>query len=279
MTKSKAHIILSLIFLLFFSSCFKPRGVLNKEKMTEIIVTIHQTEGALQAEGFQTNTPENKKKYMEAVLKKHNISQADFDSSLVWYTKHPKEFGLIYEDVLARIDTLNAKVERGAFHPESNVANNQEYDIWTLKRKYSFTKDSARNRLDFEILGNGDNLTPGDRYVLSFLRRVSPVDSSYNPHIVLRINYEGGKKDSIYTKTHNDSLLCRYTLTFTARDTLKIESVNGSLLGADSAKGEMNGELDSIKLIRKFNLYKQSKLKNILNKREDKTKKEEKVSL
>lgn len=262
MWKHKKHIIF--LFLLSFTlvSChFKPFGILSEEKLENILFEMHKTEGALQSEGFNLNTtPEEKKKYYDEILKKYDVSQADFDSTLVWYTKHPKEFGELYQNILTRFDTLSAEVQRGKYHPKNNQNGIVEVDLWNLRRNYKLTKDSARTKINFEIL-NTDNLLVGDKYVLSFLRRVATSDSSVNPHIVLKINYINGKSDSIYTKTYNDNLLRRYTLIFKARDTLKIKSLSGYLLGNKISKGKMNATLDSIKLIRKFNVYNVNKLK------------------
>ncbi len=254
----KVLVVCGVIF--FLASChIKPRGVLSEKKMEEILFEMHKTEGVLQSGDYTYNLPEQKKLYFNSLLDKYGISQADFDSSLVWYTKHPKEFGLVYGKVLARMDTLNAQVQRGEFHPgESN--KNQEMDIWNLRRTYKLTKDSTRTSLDFEIT-NADNLMVGDKYELRFLRRVAPSDSSEHPYIVLRVNYLNGKKDSIYTKTYNDSILRRYKLLFAARDTLKIKSITGSILGAKKPKGKMNAFLDSITLVRRYNAYDQLKLK------------------
>ncbi|MGC3977075.1 MAG: DUF4296 domain-containing protein [Paludibacteraceae bacterium] len=233
---------------------------MGKEKMTDILFEIHKTEGVLQAEGLTYNTPDEKKKHFDFILQKYGVTQVELDSSLVWYTKHPKEFGLVYADVLARIDTLTAQVQRGKFHPGNKNFGFEESNIWNLRTSYRLTKDSARTKINFEIPNTGSFFT-GDKYILSFLRRVTPLDSSINPRIVLRINYLNGKKDSIYTKTFNDSLLRRYTIIFKARDSLKIESITGALLDCDRQKGNVNAYFDSIKLIRKFNVYNQSKIK------------------
>lgn len=253
-------IFVGILSLLFLVSChIKPGGVLNEDKMTQVLTEIHQTEGVLQTQGIDYNTPEVKKQYYNQILKKYKISEAVFDSSLVWYTKHPKEFGQVYNGILANIDTLNNQVQRGKFHPDE-VNGTQETDLWKLRTKYVFTKDTVRNAVYFEI-PNTNNLMVGDIYKLSFLRKIAPADSSINPYVVLRINYLNGKKDSIYVKAFNDNLLKRYTLTFKARDTLKIKSLDGSLLGVRKIKGKQIGRIDSITLIRKFNIYQQEKLK------------------
>lgn len=251
----------TLVFTVFvLASCqIKPNGVLSGKKMENILTEMHQTEGALQAKGFEYNVPEVKKKYYNEILDKYGITQATFDSSLVWYTKHPKEFGMVYTKVLANLDTLNTEIGRGKFHPD-DIAGMIETNLWNLRTKYKFTTDSARNAIDFEI-PNTQNLTTGDAYILSFLRQIAPADSSIAPYVVLRINYLNGKKDSIYTKIHNDSLLRRITFTFQARDSLKIKSLNGTLLGVKTPKGKVIGFVDSIRLVRKFNAYQQVKIR------------------
>ena len=41
--------------------------------------------------------------YYAQVMEKHGITQAEFDSSLVWYTAHPSLFDKIYPKVLAEL--------------------------------------------------------------------------------------------------------------------------------------------------------------------------------
>lgn len=259
MWKNNTIFVIVLVMFLLVSCHIKPAGVLGEKKMTSLLTEIHQTEGVLQSQGIDFNTPEVKKQYYAMVLKKFKVSEAVFDSSLVWYTKHPKEFGQVYNNVLANIDTLNNQVQKGKFHP-GDVDGVQETNLWTRRIKYEFTKDSARNVINFDI-PNTNNLMVGDLYKLSFLRKVARSDSSVSPYVVLRINYQNGKKDSIYMKTVNDNLLKRYTLTFKARDSFKIKSLNGTLLGVYKAKGKLIGKVDSVKLIRRFNIYQQEKLK------------------
>ena len=41
--------------------------------------------------------------YIESVFKKHGITQAEFDSSMVWFTRNPEVLTKIYEKVNARL--------------------------------------------------------------------------------------------------------------------------------------------------------------------------------
>lgn len=257
--------IISWLFSVFISSCdSRPRGVLNSKKMENLMVDLHVLEGSLRASGSSYGSGAVGDKYYESLYEKYGITRADFDSNLVWYTKHPKEFGRIYQNVLARVDSLGSDVRKRKFHPIDSTALTGVTNLWTKGIKYVFTKDSVRNKLHFEI--QNVELLPKDLYELSFLHRVAKSDSSTNPHAVMYVNYSNNIVDSIYTKLHNDSILRRYTLLFKARKNRKVVSLSGYLLGNDSSKGIMNAYVDSVKLIRKFNPFNQDSIRAAIRK-------------
>ena len=254
-------LIVACVLSIFVESCDSSRsgGVLSSKKMENLLVDMHVLEGSLRATGNYYDSGEESLQYYATLFDKYGITQADFDSSLVWYTKHPKKFERIYQNVVARVDSLSNDIRKGKYHPVDSAALTGETNLWTLATKYVLTKDSARRQLDFKI--ENVELQPNDFYKLSFLHRVAPTDSSLNPHAVLYVNYTGDVVDSIYTRTLNDSVLRRYTLIFKARKSLKIKSLSGFILGNDSSIGKMSATIDSIKLIRKFNPFKQDSIR------------------
>ena len=216
----------------------------------------------MSANGADYNNPQMKEKYFQALLKKYDVTPVQFDSSVSWYTKHPKFFERIYVNIDARLKKMTADVDHRKYHPiDSNATT--DVNIWNLKSKYILTKDSARTKLKFDVKSNG--FMAGDYYLLSLLHRISRTDTTYNPHIVMYVNYWDGTIDSIYTKTHNDNLTRRYQLIFKARFDRKIKSVSGMLLGYDSVKGKMNVYLDSIRLIRRYNPVKQDSIRDMVD--------------
>jgi len=253
-----------LFFLTFVMSCDKrPAGVLNSKKMENLLVDLHILDGSLRVSG-KSNSPEEMQKYYDALFQKYGINQTQFDSCLSWYTKHPQKFDRIYLNVSARIDTLNSQVMKRKFHPLDSAAFSETMNVWNKPIKYVFTKDSARTSFPFEI--KGYEFLPEDVYELSFLQRIAPSDSSVNHHAVLYVNYLNGVVDSIYIKTRNDNVLRKYMLHFKARKPFKIKSISGELLGYNKAKGKMNATLDSIKLMRKFNPFKQDSIRKAVYK-------------
>lgn len=257
----KNSLYFTILVILFASSCnSRPKGVLSPKEMENLMVDMHLLEGSLRASGYEYTQENKQNEYYIALFEKYNISRVEFDSCLSWYTKNPKQFERIYTNVLSRIDTLRSDVEHGKFHPVDSTIQSGLTDLWNQPIKFRFTKDSTRNNLNFEIIN--DQLLANDLYELSFLHRSHPADSSINPHAVMYINYLNGYIDSIYTKTKNDNILRRYTLKFRARKHLKIKSISGYLLGNDTVKGKMGAYVDSIKLIRRYNPYKQDSIRS-----------------
>ena len=87
---------------LYFSSC-RPHGVLSSRQMRSLLVDLHKTDALLQVSGLQYGHNEAEDIYYAMVLEQHGITQAQFDSSLVWYTAHPQLFDKIYPKVLAQL--------------------------------------------------------------------------------------------------------------------------------------------------------------------------------
>ena len=96
------YIVILGFVLLVLGGC-RPKGILHSGEMKEILIDLHKTDAMLQVTG-KTHTPaEIKSIYYAQVLEKHGVTQAQFDSSLVWYTAHPQLFDKIYPKVLAAL--------------------------------------------------------------------------------------------------------------------------------------------------------------------------------
>lgn len=97
-------IILFAILMLFAACTTKPDEVIPSRKMTRVLVDLHKAEGAIQNLGYNYGHDETVRQLYVATLEHHNVTQAQFDSSLVWYTDHPKIFNRIYMRVVTTID-------------------------------------------------------------------------------------------------------------------------------------------------------------------------------
>ena len=251
-------------FILLLASCnSRPNGILSERDMTSVLTEMHKTDAVLNEKGPTYSLYTNKAPYYKYIFKKYKITKAQFDSSLVWYSKNPRIFDNMYDKVLINLTGLQKDVKNGKYHPVDTLdLTKMSTNIWNKRTRYILTHDSTRTHLNFEI--QGTDFMFGDVFVFKFLQRIAPEDSSTKPRVVLRINYTNGKTDSVYRTAFNDSLLRRYTFRFTAFRKLKIKSVSGELLAAKTYRGKLNAEIDSISLFREYNAKKQDSLRKIV---------------
>ena len=82
----------------------RPRGVLSNREMREVLYDLHRADGAIQVAGYNYSHDQEVAGYYKDVLDKHGITQAEFDSSLVWFTDNPQIFNKIYPKVITRLE-------------------------------------------------------------------------------------------------------------------------------------------------------------------------------
>jgi len=72
--------------------------------MRNVLYDLHRADGAIQVAGYNYSHDQEVAGYYKNVLDKHGITQAQFDSSLVWYTDNPQIFNKIYPKVIERLE-------------------------------------------------------------------------------------------------------------------------------------------------------------------------------
>lgn len=254
-----------ILCILIFTACSnKPKNVLSQDGMINFLTDLHKLDGVIATQSIATDTIKDEKiYYYNALLKKYGITQADFDSSLVWYVDNPKKFSNIYTKVVENLTTFETDVKNRKYHPiDSFALRHSQIDIWPNRMAYHLKKDSARTQIKFSI--KNKELKWKDIYTLSFRQRIAPQDSSLRPHVVMHVFYANGKIDSIYTKLHNDSILRKYKLRLVARHQSTIDSITGKLFGSLRYQGKMNVTIDSIKLIRNYDELAQDSIRKVI---------------
>ena len=252
---------IGIMFLL--SACNRPAGILSERKMTTVLVNMHKTEATLTEKGIYYGAYSKKAPYFNNVFKRNGITQAQFDSTLVWYTKNPQQFENLYDEVIKQLTILQKDVDNNKFHP-IDYANLDKIrvNVWNKATNYQFTKDSTRTKLDFEI--KQPDFLYRDVFELKLTLKISKVDSCKKQGIETRINYYNGTSDYSYTTVKNDGLTRKFTIRIPAHRMLKIKSVSGKLLASSAYKGVFGVTLDSIQLFREFRSLQQDSLKRLV---------------
>jgi len=107
-------LLLGLLISLTVSSCKKslqPKDVLPEEKMTSIMIDLYLFDGSANVKqipiGDSTRVP-----YYNAILKKHGVTLAQYDSSTVWYGKHTPILQKIHQQVVDSLTARSLKLEK-----------------------------------------------------------------------------------------------------------------------------------------------------------------------
>lgn len=229
----------------------RPAEVISDEQMCQVLVDMHKLDGVFFQKGILYIPDSNKEKYYQSVLKKHAITKAQFDSSMVWFTRNPDRFEKVYESVIQDVKTIQTDVNRGAYHVfDTTLTYYSKVNLWKKTRHYEFTAKSRRTQLRFNVTDR--QMLMGDVYLLMFRQIIAPSDSCIDPYTVLTINYANGKSDSIVHKAYNDGKWRKFKLRLTAKSDAQIKSVSGAFLASHGYKGKMNAKIDSVALVRLF---------------------------
>lgn len=228
---------LCLAGILLLASCKQdiPSDVIPPERMEALLYDYH----IAQAVGNDYNGEERYKKelLLQYVFQKHATTKAEFDSSLVWYTRHTEQLDKIYERVGERFkqagSSLSDATEGEVLDKEAKPLSGDTVEIWNRLPLYRLSDADLTNRLSFTI-STDTTYYPGDLFQWSI--RVMPLGRSSiprNAEMELGLRYENDSTASVHRRLTKG--LNRLSL---AADTLPLKEVRGMVYyGGDSLRG------------------------------------------
>ena len=159
---------LSVVLLLLLASCDgdKPQGVISRSRMTDILYDYHWAQSVAAQENDSNAIKASL--YTNAVLGKHGITKAEFDSSMVWYSRNNDVLFDIYKDVNKRYERAISDLGDHFTGAQGGTAN--AYNIWSGGSSYMLSPVYTNNRLSFSI-PTDTLIKPGDRLEFSFNTR------------------------------------------------------------------------------------------------------------
>jgi hypothetical protein len=107
--------IVSIVILCFVFSCSEkpgspPDNLINKDKMTTVLVDVHLAEASTEARSVTPQLIDQiaALRY-QLVFKKHGISLLQFQDSYDYYLDHPELLNEIYIEVVNRLSAMDSK--------------------------------------------------------------------------------------------------------------------------------------------------------------------------
>jgi hypothetical protein len=145
----------------------RPKEVIAEDKMEKILYDYHLAK----ALGEELPYEENYKRqlYIDAVFRKYGVTEAEFDSSMVWYTRNTSKLDDIYEHVSERLkDNVKGIDDLMAVREKRNSTSvvGDSVDIWAW-RKLMALENSPMNNLFTFVLTADTNYKVNDRFVWS----------------------------------------------------------------------------------------------------------------
>jgi len=237
---NKYHILFALVLLFMVTGCKvrRPKEVIPETEMESLLYDYHIAKAL--GENLPYNENYKKALYVEYVFKKHNTTEAVFDSSMVWYTRNAETLSKIYERVNKKLKAEQSEIDNLISirdnKPKVSVPGDS-IDIWLLDRMLHLTGKPLSNKLTFTIPSDS-NFKARDtlQWDINYHFLGSRPDSSEAAIMSMAIQYAN---DSIISKTErvNTSGIQRIRL---QADTLgDIKEVRGYVYysgGKDSIK-------------------------------------------
>lgn len=250
--------LVAVMALLFCVSSCKPSlpsGVLSKGKMTDILYDYHL---ALAMAHMDDNGDKGQSlAYREAVLRKHDVTSAEFDSSMVYYMRHTELLEDVYKDLTDRynneITTMGGSAKEGGEFANLS-ATGDTANVWNLAASMVFMPVKPFNSTSFDIKVDS-TFHKGDRLMLDFDAQFIYQDGMRNGVAMLAVQFGN---DSIAQRTIMIQSTQHYSVELSDDDSLGIKSVKGyfMLMNDDNGTGVSSQTtlklmfLEHIKLIR-----------------------------
>lgn len=156
--------------------------------------------------------------YLAAILEKHGVTRAEFDSSLVYYYTRADNFEGIYKRVAERLS--DKALDLGASQSDVNryatlTATGDTANVWSFRRDMVLSPYPPQNRFDFE-LSCDTTYKKGDSFQLNFIVDFLMQSGSKDAVANLSVQFAN---DSVVTQTNHISV--------SGVSQLRISSVHG----------------------------------------------------
>ena len=183
------------VLALVLSACKveRPDTVLTDRQMEDILYDYHIARAM--GEEIPHNDSYKRVLYVDAVFRKHGITEAQFDTSMVWFARNPTAIAKIYERVNERLkaqrDRYNSLIairdNRPKMSPEGDSVN-----VWLELPHYQLTGTPFNNKLTFALTSdtnyhNRDTLRWRARF--HYLADAD-LDTAFVPVMALQVKYE-----------------------------------------------------------------------------------------
>lgn len=200
--------ILSFCLLLLSCKPQVPNEFLQPDEMENILYDYHISLGMIEV---RDTNDFSKRLCMLSVLKKYGVTEAELDSSLVYYTRHSDRFQTIYENLSKHLNdealSLGASAT-DAIHYGESTSSGDTMNIWKESPSFVLTTNVPYNVKSFYLRADS-SYHRGDKVILNFNVQSVFQDGYKDGVVMLAVKYSN---DSVVSQTIHVSESRRYDL-------------------------------------------------------------------
>ncbi|MDR2859985.1 MAG: DUF4296 domain-containing protein [Mediterranea sp.] len=175
----------------------RPSGILSESKMENLLYDYHVAK--VMGDDLPSNENYKKQYYIDYVFRKHGVTEAIFDSSMVWYARHTDVLAQVYVQVSKRLKSHQEEIARLVAFRDRKLKTSDpgdSIDVWREDRVYFLTGYPLNNKVLF-VLPSDENFKKQDSLSWEVRYRFfdsQPADSAMKALMSMQIVY---KNDSI----------------------------------------------------------------------------------
>lgn len=220
-----------------------PDDILSSNRMEDVLYDYHLAMGL---PGNDFNRSYEKEAFRNFVFGKHGITEADFDSSMVWYTRHSEQLAAIYENLSQRFGKEHERMDMlvEGQKEDTRFVSGDTVDIWKKKRLYRLAETPLTNQLIVQVKPD-TTFHPKDAFLWEMdCRFLSPGKAVMGLNVV----YDN---DSVVGQTQTITRSGHYALRLHSDSAYTIKNLNGFIqMMNDSTSQKSHLLIHGISLIR-----------------------------
>lgn len=229
--------VLSMILLLAACSS-RPDGVVSSGKMEELLYDMHKAHFLQESQNIDRFDGKTQYAIMQTVLDKHGISQTEWDSTLVYYTRNADELSDIYTKLYDRLSYEASIMGAGI----SEVSDST--DIWSGEKFIILTDNELSSTYQWQI--DVDTLLQqGEKIKLRYMAIYLNDNSNRRATAVMSIRL---KNDSVMTFHNVPTQNGIYNIDLEDHNRIGVKSISGLfMLHKPSINSEVSESNEQIK--------------------------------
>ncbi|MBR1687651.1 MAG: DUF4296 domain-containing protein [Prevotella sp.] len=197
MRNSLLAILMLLLSLLASCTPSVPSQYVQPGELEDILYDYHIAQAVARQEGGKQGEINNNV-YLAAVLRKYNLTEANLDSSMVYYYAHAEQLKRIYGKVTDRLND-NAKAFGAAYGTDNQYASysadGDTANIWRDGTEAILMPQPPYNRIDFAIKGD-TAMHKGDTFLFQLMAHIICQSGTKDAIACVNLKYDN---DSVAT--------------------------------------------------------------------------------